>query len=114
MRKNNNVCLSILLLRYAVSLSLSLTHTHTHTVKPDIKRALNLLEDLVSSVAYERSKCKSILFKALSPTVEFITTLFPVFLQQADVLEQLMGFFLTLFCSLKVQVKKTAATTKND
>lgn len=76
------------------------------TVKPDIKKALNLLEDLISSVTYERSRCKATLFKAISPTVEFATTLFSVFLQQPDVLEHLMGFFLTLFSSLKVQVTK--------
>ena len=45
-----------------------------------------------------------LVYKSLSPSVEFTISLFPVYLQQADVLDLLIGFFLTLFDSLKSQV----------
>ena len=72
--------------------------------KAVIKRKLILLEDLAASVAHERPKSKILVFKSLSPSVEFAISLFPVYLQQADVLDLLIGFFLTLFDSLKSQV----------
>ena len=70
-----------------------------------IKRKLILLEDLSACVAHERPKSKVLVYKSLSPSVEFAISLFPVYLQQADVLDLVIGFFLTLFDSLKAQVK---------
>ena len=72
--------------------------------KAVIKRKLILLEDLAASVAHERPKSKILVFKSLSTSVEFAISLFPIYLQQADVLDLLIGFFLTLFDSLKSQV----------
>ena len=47
-----------------------------------------------------------LVYKSLSPSVEFSISLFPVFIQHADVLDLLIGFFLTLFDSLKSQVSE--------
>ena len=77
-----------------------------HAAKSLIKRKLILLEDLAASVAHERPKSKMLVYKSLSPSVEFSISLFPVFIQQADVLDLLIGFFLTLFDSLKSQVSE--------
>ena len=63
-----------------------------------------LLEDLIAAMANERPRSKSILFKSVSGCVEVAISLFPAFLSQPDILDLLMGFFLTLFSSLKSQV----------
>ena len=75
-----------------------------YAATPLIKRKLILLEDLAASVAHEWPRSKSLVYKNLSPSVEFIISLFPVYLHQADVLDLLISFFLTLFDSLKSQV----------
>ena len=98
----------------------SYTHTHTHThhvhthtqctpkhsctVKEEVKQTLVLLEDLSSFVTHEHSRSKSMLFKAISPSVNFAISLFPVYLTHADILDFLMGFFLSLFDAMKAQV----------
>ncbi|KAL5473099.1 hypothetical protein EMCRGX_G027544 [Ephydatia muelleri] len=74
------------------------------TVKPDIKRILNLLEDVVGSLADQQSKSKTALFKAISPSIDAAIALFPVYLHDAVILDSLMGFFLTLFGALKAQL----------
>lgn len=73
-------------------------------VKPDIKRILNLLEDVVSSLADQQSKSKTALFRAISPCIDAAITVFPVYLHDAVILDSLMGFFLTLFVALKAQL----------
>ena len=50
------------------------------SVKPDIKRILNLLEDVVGSLADQQSKSKAALFKAISPCIDAAISLFPVYL----------------------------------
>ena len=69
-----------------------------------MKRTVLLLDELAASVAHESSKSKSTFFKSISHCVDFAITLFPVYLNQPEVLDTLMGFFLTVFDSLKSQV----------
>ena len=96
----------------ARSWNLFTDYVFKHVAKAVIKRKLILLEDLAASVAHERPKSKMLVYKSLSPLVEFAISLFPVYLQQADVLDLLIGFFLALFDSLKSQVYKSQRTVK--
>ena len=74
-------------------------------VRPSLKWSLELLEDMVSAISEERPKPKTLLFKSLSGHMEVLISLLPVFLTQPDMLDQLMSFFLTVFYSLKSQVR---------
>ncbi len=65
-----------------------------------------LLEDLISAMASERPRSKMLLYKSIAPCVEVAISLLSVFLSQPDILDLLMGFFLTLFSSLKSQVSR--------
>ena len=91
-------------LHSSVQLAISTQLSSFCAAKPSIKQALLLLEDLVSATVNERPRSKTLLYKSISPCVEVAISLFPVFLSQADILDLLMGFFLTLFSSLKAQV----------
>ena len=44
------------------------------------------------------------LFNAISPSIDFTISLFSIYLHHADVLDPLMGFFLSLFDTMKAQV----------
>jgi adenylate kinase family enzyme len=72
--------------------------------KAPIQQCLILLQDLVSSLADERLRSKQMLFSALTPSLDFIISLFPTYLHHADVLDPLMGFFLSLFHCMRAQV----------
>lgn len=73
-------------------------------VKTSVRHCLTLLHDLVSCLSNERLKSKQMLFSALSPSLDFTVSLFSVYLHHADILDPLMGFFLSLFDCMRAQV----------
>jgi hypothetical protein len=72
--------------------------------KSPVRHCLSLLQDLVSSLSAERLKSKQMLFTALSPSLDFIVSLFSTYLHHSEVLAPLMGFFHALFHSMRAQV----------
>ena len=75
--------------------------------KSPIRQCLSLLQDLVSSLSAERHKSKHMFFAALSPSLDFVVSLFSTYLHHSEVLAPLMGFFHTLFHSMRTQVSST-------
>lgn len=87
-------------------------HTHgfandaalQESVKPYIKRTLAILTELLDEVRHQGTKSKLVLYQAVQDPAEVSLKLFPVYIQQPDITDSIMTFFVALCDSLKVQV----------
>ncbi|KAK6169003.1 hypothetical protein SNE40_020137 [Patella caerulea] len=71
---------------------------------PVIKQTLSMLEDWIEAIAGEVVKSKKICFQSLQSVTHVTLTIFPVYIQQTDVVESIMSFFLALFQGVRVQM----------
>uniref|UniRef100_A0AAQ4RS16 Importin N-terminal domain-containing protein n=1 Tax=Gasterosteus aculeatus aculeatus TaxID=481459 RepID=A0AAQ4RS16_GASAC len=73
-------------------------------MKAVIHQALPVLRDIVDSISGESTKSRQICYQSLQESVQVSLSLFPVFIQQPDVTDEMLAFFLTLFQALRVQM----------
>ncbi|XP_053382051.1 exportin-6-like [Mercenaria mercenaria] len=69
-----------------------------------ISNSLKLMVDWIECVSGEVVKTKQICYQSMSEIVSISLAVFPVFIHQPDVVEDLMTFFLALFQSCRVQM----------
>lgn len=75
------------------------------SAKTHIHFTLHVLGDLMAAVTEDQvTKTKLILYQSLSDVVQLTLTIFPLFIHQPDTTDKILGFLLTLFESLKVQL----------
>ncbi|XP_070580061.1 exportin-6-like [Ptychodera flava] len=72
--------------------------------KPCIKKTLAIMVDLVESVNGEVTKTKQICYSSLQDSIQFTISIFPIYIRQPDVVEEILSFFLAVFQSLRVQM----------
>ncbi|XP_041363102.1 exportin-6-like isoform X2 [Gigantopelta aegis] len=72
--------------------------------KPVIKETLKMFEEWITSIAGEVVRSKQICFQSLQESIQVALTLFPLFMQQPDIIDEMMSFFLALFQGLRVQM----------
>ncbi|KAK5856463.1 hypothetical protein PBY51_008055 [Eleginops maclovinus] len=73
-------------------------------MKAVIQQTLPVLRDIVESISGESTKSRQICYQSLQESVQVSLSLFPVFIQQPDVTDEMLAFFLTLFQALRVQM----------
>ncbi|XP_037544857.1 exportin-6 [Nematolebias whitei] len=73
-------------------------------VKAVIQQTLPVLRDIVDSISSESTKSRQICYQSMQESVQVSLNLFPVFIQQPDVTDEMLAFFLTLFQALRVQM----------
>uniref|UniRef100_A0A8C7X640 Exportin 6 n=1 Tax=Oryzias sinensis TaxID=183150 RepID=A0A8C7X640_9TELE len=86
--------------------TVNVTHRQPNldNVKAVIQQTLPVLKDIVDSISSESTKSRQICYQSLQESVQVSLSLFPVFIQQADVTDEMLAFFLTLFQALRVQM----------
>ncbi|KAL0993693.1 hypothetical protein UPYG_G00111800 [Umbra pygmaea] len=72
--------------------------------KAMLHQTLPVLRDIVDSISGESTKSRQICYHSLQESVQVSLELFPVFIQQPDVTDEMLSFFLTLFQGLRVQM----------
>ncbi|CDQ66734.1 unnamed protein product [Oncorhynchus mykiss] len=72
--------------------------------KAVLHQTLPVLRDIVDSISGESTKSRQICYQSLQESVQVSLGLFPVFIQQPDVTDEMLSFFLTLFQGLRVQM----------
>lgn len=72
--------------------------------KPVVRRTLAILRDVVESISEEVTKSRQICHQAIQESVQVTLVLFPLFISQPDVTDDILTFFLSLFQGLKVQI----------
>ncbi|KTG37170.1 hypothetical protein cypCar_00029498 [Cyprinus carpio] len=78
--------------------------SHHPNSKAVIQQTLCVLKDLVDSISGEATKSRQICYHSLQESVQVTLALFPLFIQQPDVTDEMLSFFLTLFQALRVQM----------
>ncbi|XP_054991148.1 exportin-6 isoform X3 [Sorex araneus] len=69
-----------------------------------IHQTLSVLEDIVENISGESTKSRQICYQSLQECVQVSLALFPAFIHQSDVTDEMLSFFLTLFRGLRVQM----------
>ncbi|XP_025709731.1 exportin-6 isoform X1 [Callorhinus ursinus] len=69
-----------------------------------IHQTLSVLEDIVENISGESTKSRQICYQSLQESVQVSLALFPAFIHQSDVTDEMLSFFLTLFRGLRVQM----------
>ncbi|XP_017381210.1 exportin-6 isoform X1 [Cebus imitator] len=69
-----------------------------------IHQTLSILEDIVENISGESTKSRQICYQSLQESVQVSLALFPAFIHQSDVTDEMLSFFLTLFRGLRVQM----------
>uniref|UniRef100_A0A8C3ZGW0 Importin N-terminal domain-containing protein n=1 Tax=Denticeps clupeoides TaxID=299321 RepID=A0A8C3ZGW0_9TELE len=72
--------------------------------KAVMKQTLSVLRDLVNSISGESTKSRQICYQSLQESVQVSLALFPLCIQQPDITDEMLSFFLTLFQALRVQM----------
>ncbi|EDO42656.1 predicted protein [Nematostella vectensis] len=73
--------------------------------KPSLQYTLHILQDLVSAVAEDQvTKTKVILYHSIQDVVQLTLTVFPLYANEPDAIDAILGFLLALFQSLKIQI----------
>jgi len=72
--------------------------------KPVIHRAIVVLQELVESIKDEVVKSRELCYASLNTCITLSFQLFPIYINQSDISETLMTFFLSLFHALKRQL----------
>uniref|UniRef100_A0A674NRY7 Exportin 6 n=1 Tax=Takifugu rubripes TaxID=31033 RepID=A0A674NRY7_TAKRU len=78
--------------------------TDLNNMKAVIQQTLHVLRDLVDSISGESTKSRQICYQSLQESVQVSLSIFPVFIQQPEVTDEMLAFFLTLFQALRVQM----------
>ncbi|MBN3323593.1 OTU5A protein, partial [Atractosteus spatula] len=73
-------------------------------LKAVLQQALRVLRDVVDSISGESTKSRQVCYQSLQESVQVSLALFPVFIHQPDVTDEMLSFFLTLFQGLRVQM----------
>ncbi|KAJ8245789.1 hypothetical protein GJAV_G00260340 [Gymnothorax javanicus] len=73
-------------------------------VKAVVHKTLWILRDIVDSVSGEPTKSRQICYQSVQASVQVSLALFPAFIHQSDVTDDILGFFLSLFRGLRVQM----------
>uniref|UniRef100_A0AAR2KIS4 Importin N-terminal domain-containing protein n=1 Tax=Pygocentrus nattereri TaxID=42514 RepID=A0AAR2KIS4_PYGNA len=76
-------------------------HTNSKVV---LQQTLCVLRDVVDSISGEATKSRQICYQSLQESVQVTLALFPLYIQQPDVTDEMLSFFLTLFQALRVQM----------
>uniref|UniRef100_A0A2K6FF62 Exportin-6 n=1 Tax=Propithecus coquereli TaxID=379532 RepID=A0A2K6FF62_PROCO len=69
-----------------------------------IHQTLSVLDDIVENISGESTKSRQICYQSLQESVQVSLALFPAFIHQSDVTDEMLSFFLTLFRGLRVQM----------
>ncbi|MCJ8739399.1 hypothetical protein PDJAM_G00046660 [Pangasius djambal] len=80
---------------------------HHPNSKVVLQQTLCVLRDLVDSISGEATKSRQICYQSLQESVQVTLALFPLYIQQPDVTDEMLSFFLTLFQALRVQMGVT-------
>ncbi|CAG5897647.1 unnamed protein product [Menidia menidia] len=86
------------------TMSINTRQPGVDNVKAVIQQSLPVLRDMVDSISGESTKSRQICYQSLQESVQVTLNLFPVFIQQPDVTDEMLAFFLTLFQALRVQM----------
>ncbi|XP_039630532.1 exportin-6 isoform X1 [Polypterus senegalus] len=73
-------------------------------MKTLVQQTLQVLKDIVESISGESTKSRQICYQSLQESVQVSLVLFPVFIHQPDVTDEMLTFFLTLLQGLRVQM----------
>ncbi|XP_064178394.1 exportin-6-like [Anguilla rostrata] len=73
-------------------------------VKSVVHKTLWILRDIVESISGESTKSRQICYQSLQESVQVSLALFPAFIHQPEVTDDMLSFFLTLFRGLRVQM----------
>ncbi|XP_066546307.1 exportin-6 [Amia ocellicauda] len=73
-------------------------------MKAVLHQTLRILWDIVDSISGESTKARQVCYQSLQESVQVSLALFPVFIHQPDVTDEMLTFFLTLFQGLRVQM----------
>uniref|UniRef100_A0A8D0CE85 Exportin 6 n=1 Tax=Scleropages formosus TaxID=113540 RepID=A0A8D0CE85_SCLFO len=76
----------------------------TNVQQRQLRQTLRILRDIVDSVSGESTKSRQICYQSLQESVQVSLSLFPVFIHQSDVTDEMLSFFLALFQGLRVQM----------
>lgn len=80
---------------------------HHPNSKVVLQQTLCVLRDLIDSISGEATKSRQICYQSLQESVQVTLALFPLYIQQPDVTDEMLSFFLTLFQALRVQMGVT-------
>lgn len=69
-----------------------------------IHQTLSILKDIVDTVSAEATKSRQICYQSMQDAVQVSLDLFPSYIHQPDVTDEMLSFFLTLFQGLRVQM----------
>ncbi|KAG5279727.1 hypothetical protein AALO_G00080950 [Alosa alosa] len=75
-----------------------------HNNKTVMQQTLSVLRDLVQSISGESTKSRQICYQSLQESVQVSLALFPHYIQQPEITDEMLSFFLTLFQALRVQM----------
>ncbi|PVD37542.1 hypothetical protein C0Q70_00136 [Pomacea canaliculata] len=86
------------------SLDLATDKQLQERAKSVIRKAMRVCQDWIESVAGEVVRTKQLLYQSLTPVIETTLGIFPIYLSQTDIVDDIMSFFLALFQGLRVQM----------
>ncbi|KAG9470639.1 hypothetical protein GDO78_017129 [Eleutherodactylus coqui] len=69
-----------------------------------ICQTLGVLKDIVENISGEGTKSRQICYQSMQESAQLSLTLFPAYIHQSDVTEEMLSFFLALFQGLRVQM----------
>ncbi|CAH2307551.1 exportin-6 isoform X1 [Pelobates cultripes] len=69
-----------------------------------ICQTLSVLRDIVENISGEGTKSRQICYQSIQEAAQLSLALFPVYIHQSDVTEEMLSFFLALFQGLRVQM----------
>ncbi|KAE8579138.1 hypothetical protein XENTR_v10023922 [Xenopus tropicalis] len=69
-----------------------------------ICQTLGVLRDIVENISGEGTKSRQICYQSLQESAQLSLALFPAYIHQSDVTEEMLSFFLALFQGLRVQM----------
>ncbi|XP_048407891.2 exportin-6 isoform X2 [Stegostoma tigrinum] len=69
-----------------------------------VQETLSILRYIVENISGEVTKSRQICYQSLQESVQVSLALFPVFIHQPGVTDEMLSFFLTLFQGLRVQM----------
>lgn len=79
--------------------------TMQEEAKPCIKRVLHIVADLIESMAVDGvSRSKQICYQSVEEVIQTTSFLFPIYIRQPDVTDEILGFFMATFQCLRVQM----------
>ncbi|XP_032896573.1 exportin-6 isoform X4 [Amblyraja radiata] len=86
------------------SAGLSQSKVALGATKAIVQDTLSILRYIVENVSGEVTKSRQICYQSLQESVQVSLALFPVFIHQPGITDEMLSFFLTLFQGLRVQM----------